>query len=878
MGAATTAAAAATAASSATASVSAAAPSLVAGSRSATARLNKPGSRIVSPPPTGGALADPSMSSTCNAMHFTPRPGAFVHTAPAGAPMASGMSVRPPRMTSSASLSPSLRRRRRLSRATVPGQVFVPVMAAPPGMNAVSARQMSSGTAAPASSRIGSKSTSTSGNALASFLSSRSGGSASSLSSSDQPTALPILRKSASFSSASAVPWPVVSSKPISLFEPLAAKPAAPQPVADVAAESSAASSTALSPEISGAQAPPVADFNSQQSAGEETGHSSREGVQGTHIGVAMAPTLAFLALGAGLLLQQSDQPKSAATVAAQERLKNANNAATNQEQLEIDSGPDSDGSEEGSSVSISKPAQAKEAITKPTGMFFGREVAVAAMSLDKLDAAIKVKAQKAMGLTLATLKIIMDVLPRESTFPNVAIQSVEELSEPFNKEHGGLLAELSSDINLDNLRQASLKLDPHSPEDSGPLSRLAIALASRWLSMSTLVSSLLSPALIAELEFLREYLRYCVESETALNLPYLFPADFETDHTGAIVKINQPWTVFLLRSLARTAAGIIVALLPYVRKRKPTRRASSKALSPSLPSDQSVPTSARNLSTAAVASPLQQSRSTPSTPTMGPSRRSTAASIAGTSSVHGPATTTTAASAPGLVRTSVGDAGVPSRHKPNAAPTAAASTPLTTSAITASALPVLSPLFTATPPRLFSVDGDGVLRMSPYVQSEVDTAFDFLGVGVALGSDTDDDGCRGDESSFDGDAVGVGFGLGSFHSDATSFDHAGWPQRAASRESTRAPPSGKVSSDGGAESSFVAAWRVDYDGEPTRHEPSLNSAISAAAEPNGPAHQREAEPVDPDWEAFKQREPGIPEDILRLEFEAIRAGFSADP
>ncbi|KAJ3118519.1 hypothetical protein HDU96_000935 [Phlyctochytrium bullatum] len=103
--------------------------------------------------------------------------------------------------------------------------------------------------------------------------------------------------------------------------------------------------------------------------------------------------------------------------------------------------------------------------------------------------------------------------------------------------------------------------------------SQAVILLVSRWLSVASLVKALLPPSVRSEIEFLGHYLSYCVENEVALNLPIMFPSDYEMDRSGAIVKINTPAIIFILRSLAKTAAGVAVSLLPYVRPKRPTLR-----------------------------------------------------------------------------------------------------------------------------------------------------------------------------------------------------------------------------------------------------------------------------------------------------------------
>jgi hypothetical protein len=99
-------------------------------------------------------------------------------------------------------------------------------------------------------------------------------------------------------------------------------------------------------------------------------------------------------------------------------------------------------------------------------------------------------------------------------------------------------------------------------------LAQTAKYLATRWLSISSIIRSLLPQNLRDEIDFLSEYINHCWQTGEHLNLPYLFPSDFVTDHTGAVVRINRPISVFVLRSLARSAAGVAVTLLPYVKSK----------------------------------------------------------------------------------------------------------------------------------------------------------------------------------------------------------------------------------------------------------------------------------------------------------------------
>lgn len=94
--------------------------------------------------------------------------------------------------------------------------------------------------------------------------------------------------------------------------------------------------------------------------------------------------------------------------------------------------------------------------------------------------------------------------------------------------------------------------------------------LASDWV---TSVTTLQRPfnEFKEELGFLREYLALCVTANQALNLPLFFPSEIETDDSGAIVKLKRPAWVIIIRMLARSLAGALVVVAPYLSDNRGT-------------------------------------------------------------------------------------------------------------------------------------------------------------------------------------------------------------------------------------------------------------------------------------------------------------------
>ncbi|KAJ3219387.1 hypothetical protein HDU67_001606 [Dinochytrium kinnereticum] len=215
----------------------------------------------------------------------------------------------------------------------------------------------------------------------------------------------------------------------------------------------------------------------------------------------------------------------------------------------------------------------------------------------------------KVLGLTLAALKISLLSMRPETGSSKLHFEEDPHLVDLLNKTYPPLLSTLSEagssfeavevadfpstrffeEKQLSNAELAGEK-ELNQEEDidlpligksviSGALdfvchsSQSVVLLVSRWLSAASLVRMMLPASVQRELEFLGHYLTYCIEAETALNLPLLFPSDFETDRSGAVVKINTPMSVFILRALARAAAGVAITLLPFFRRKVTLRR-----------------------------------------------------------------------------------------------------------------------------------------------------------------------------------------------------------------------------------------------------------------------------------------------------------------
>ncbi|KAJ3109434.1 hypothetical protein HDU97_006679 [Phlyctochytrium planicorne] len=205
----------------------------------------------------------------------------------------------------------------------------------------------------------------------------------------------------------------------------------------------------------------------------------------------------------------------------------------------------------------------------------------------------------KVFGLTLAALKLTVSALGIQSSNDEWEFEKDVELQKVLNQTIPSLITTLQevehqSDIEIAENEHDFADDDSETGSETQDIGTVSIAgksviantldlirassqavvmLVSQWLSAASIVSMVLPVSVRQELEFLGHYLSYCVETETALNLPYMFPSDFETDRTGAIIKINSPMSIFMLRALARTAAGVAVSLLPFFRKRTTLRK-----------------------------------------------------------------------------------------------------------------------------------------------------------------------------------------------------------------------------------------------------------------------------------------------------------------
>ncbi|KAJ3116617.1 hypothetical protein HK100_001011 [Physocladia obscura] len=83
--------------------------------------------------------------------------------------------------------------------------------------------------------------------------------------------------------------------------------------------------------------------------------------------------------------------------------------------------------------------------------------------------------------------------------------------------------------------------------------------------------------SLISELQFLQKYILFCIESGEAHNLPYFFPNEYEiSENNGAITDINVHAHVLILRAIARvTARAAVFVTKPFIAV---TRKISSKS------------------------------------------------------------------------------------------------------------------------------------------------------------------------------------------------------------------------------------------------------------------------------------------------------------
>ncbi|KAI8801143.1 hypothetical protein BJ742DRAFT_779621 [Cladochytrium replicatum] len=91
----------------------------------------------------------------------------------------------------------------------------------------------------------------------------------------------------------------------------------------------------------------------------------------------------------------------------------------------------------------------------------------------------------------------------------------------------------------------------------------VALSFAARYLTLAPLISFAIPRELRTELSFLSQYLSFCLQAEMAFDLPLLFPEEVVLDDTGAVVAIVRPWYVPALRSAVRGLAQKVVSLQP---------------------------------------------------------------------------------------------------------------------------------------------------------------------------------------------------------------------------------------------------------------------------------------------------------------------------
>ncbi|KAJ3044519.1 hypothetical protein HDV00_001946 [Rhizophlyctis rosea] len=106
-----------------------------------------------------------------------------------------------------------------------------------------------------------------------------------------------------------------------------------------------------------------------------------------------------------------------------------------------------------------------------------------------------------------------------------------------------------------------------HLTDTAQNLATQILTLVTSWLgSTSSLLSKKLLPSeLHEEINFLSEYIRLCVQAEQVLQLPLMFPGEYEVDGEGGVVGLKRPVGVFLVRMLARGVVGGVVGLAMYL-------------------------------------------------------------------------------------------------------------------------------------------------------------------------------------------------------------------------------------------------------------------------------------------------------------------------
>ncbi|KAJ3056948.1 hypothetical protein HK097_002326 [Rhizophlyctis rosea] len=106
-----------------------------------------------------------------------------------------------------------------------------------------------------------------------------------------------------------------------------------------------------------------------------------------------------------------------------------------------------------------------------------------------------------------------------------------------------------------------------HLTDTASTLATQILTLVTSWITdtSATLTKSLLPSELQEEINFLSEYIRLCVQAEQVLQLPLMFPGEYEVDAEGGVTGLKRPVGVFVVRMLARGVVGGVVGLAMYI-------------------------------------------------------------------------------------------------------------------------------------------------------------------------------------------------------------------------------------------------------------------------------------------------------------------------
>ncbi|KAJ3415906.1 hypothetical protein HDV05_003747 [Chytridiales sp. JEL 0842] len=626
--------------------------------------------------------------------------------------------------------------------------------------------------------------------------------------------------------------------------------------------------SSALDPSITSTSSAPIPDSSDSSTAPEPTtapsftNHSSSSSNSSSSSFLSLFPymtTAAFVALSLAILSKN---------VKNKQELETANTSAiaevpSDKRGLQANSSTVADGHETMTELPALESNNKLKKLLKMSAKYNNQVPAYTPKR--KMDPNFtRAHVNSAMAGTLATLKIALEILPQTpgSTSELIAQQfqyeSDEQLSALLNEAYPPLLQAIVKATECESVDSASLKgIDEYEnyPIENQSIksllgsfqdnlynfSRAVRIIISQWLPMSAQIRNLLPDHLLNEIDFLSQYIQHSINTREVLDLPLLFPNEFEVDSMGAIVKINRPFSVFILRNLARTVAGVAVALLAYIRHQKMTRQIESAIESCSPPTTSYLKTLVRGVPSTA----SHQSTSSYSTfSTLLPEVRQ----VAEPETSHYP---------------------VPINYHTGGFLVAAAEKKRELRRATVEA--VMTGEAMDLKPQQPSCNRRRTLGANDFDDHPDIDMFGALSLSV-----TEKKLVASQAPTISTDC--------SVTSSSPQLPTANTPcTSSASTISSSAPSPLTCSTHASDESLSDSGFtEISFDSNITLEDLRCLSVITStpnkhAIDSSSYDSYSPSSPTDPSWESFKLQQAGIPEDILRLEFEAIRAGLGSD-